>query len=63
MQLGIHFGLVGLVLNDASFYDITMALGLLINATLRIINVTFAAAFLIQSFHTDNFSGQQLANI
>ena len=28
-----------------------------------IINVSFAAAILIQSFHTDNFSGWQLANI
>ena len=37
---------------------------LLINVTLNlgIINVSFAAAFLIKSFHTNNFSGLQPAN-
>ena len=28
-----------------------------------IINVSFAAVFLIQSFHANNFSGEQLADI
>ena len=55
---------LGLVLNNTSSYDVhTMASDLLISVTLNIINVSFAAAFLIQSFHTDNFSGLQLVNI
>ena len=37
---------LGLVLNNASSYDITMACDLLINVTLSVINVSFSAAFL-----------------
>ena len=48
---------LGLVLNNASSYITMMACDLLINVMLSIINVSFAAVFLIQSFHTGTFSG------
>ena len=48
---------LGLVLNNASSYITMMACDLLINVMLSITNVSFAAVFLIQSFHTGTFSG------
>ena len=60
--MDIHFGL-----GPGFKYQMGLLLispcDLLINVTLNVsmLNVSFADAFLIQSFHTDNFSGQQLA--
>ena len=54
---------LGLVLKNA--FLLVSPYDLLINVTLNvsIINVSFAALLLIQSFLTNNFSGLQLANI
>ena len=54
MQLDNYFGL-GRALNNASSFGVAIQL---IDKCYE----SFAAVFLLQSFHTNNFSGQQLAS-